>query len=703
MVNPNLRLPYVKHHNHSTSSLQRRKLKELSIPPRAKLPIFLVGQQTAKLFPPLEFDLAQQDNREHNTCRSHSRTGSLTSHIYDDLPLSAVCGTVATALVYDDHSLVSLPPPLGESVKSWQRTKGTEVPFTKLPGKVQQLLGVSPTSEGSLPFQYQHLPYSSAFSDSSSEYSQKSPYSDRNNRSSWLDQRPSPLDEGQPSPTSQPSSFISSQQSQNTKFVDHKIPGQDVQMPQPLQPQRPAPPDVRPSQQITSMYDMLKSGPSEFERGHVKKLMGEEQLDTNRYQLKPIYSRIPSDSARQHQQLTIRTKPSTKRSRVHFSPSFQKRASDMLEGARESFARGVEELSSPVSSRSNQPFFHGPASSDSQGSATPKANTPLTPFPDFHQTSRTQFFPATSPIPENAQSRRKPSTLISRKTSKYRKFGWSTGKHPLKSPHPDPKGNMKTMAYGTAEESDSESTPTKDSGVLSIMANTTMRIAGLSSSRSEMERKNSGTIITNQQRSYHGPATPLPLSPDHTAAYETLPPSPIAENVVATGFATTLRGVAGWKTKEEKREREEKKRQDEKERRRKEILKRGIKFAGEPEIIPGAMVIEEPTYITPTKVPRPPIGTEMRGALNESSPESASTVWPRLGRIGTSSPATPSSSGGRYGAIGEPLSSPSSLLAENWSNFDYERADTHERPTSFVFRPAVERSAASKLDGTEWL
>ncbi|EHK98102.1 hypothetical protein M7I_6152 [Glarea lozoyensis 74030] len=92
---------------------------ELSIPSRAKLPVFLVGEHTASLFPPFEFDLAQQDNREENINRSRSRTGSLTSHIYDDLPLSPICGTVPNTFVYDDHPLVSPRPPLGSSMKTW--------------------------------------------------------------------------------------------------------------------------------------------------------------------------------------------------------------------------------------------------------------------------------------------------------------------------------------------------------------------------------------------------------------------------------------------------------------------------------------------------------------------------------------------------------------------------------------------------------
>jgi hypothetical protein len=708
MVNQNLRLPYVKHHNHSTSSLQRRKPEELSIPPRAKLPVFIVGEQPAKLFLPLEFDLAQRDNREQNTHRSRSRTGSLTSHIYDDLPLSAVCGTVPTAFVYDDHPLVSPRPPLGESMKSWPQMKGgAEVPLTKSLWKVQQLLGVSPTSDGSLPSQYRQKHHISTFSDSSSEYSQKIPLSDPNNRSSWtstkgkiwLEQRPSPLEEGQPAPTSLPSAFISSPQSQNihTKFVDKKFLGQDLQMPQPLRPQRPAPPEVRPSQKMTSMHDMLESRPSDFERGHLKTPTREEVLATNRYQKKPSYSRTPSDPAKQHQQLTIRTKPSTKRSKVHFSPSFKKRASDMLEGARESFARGVEEISSPVSSRSNQNFFQSPTASDYQGSATPKPNTPLTPFPDFHQTSRREFFPDASPILEHAETNHKSPVRVSRKASKYRKFGWNTGKHPLKSPHPDSKGNIKTMVYGSTEERHGGATFTKDSGVLGIIANTKMRIAGLSSSPNEKDRKKSGSIITNHQRSYQGPTTPFPLSTSQHLAHVTLAPSPITENGVAAGIATTLRGVAGWKTKEERRELDEKRSQEEKKRRRREILSRGIKFAGEPEMNPGTMVIERQPYITPAILPKPPVGTEMRGALNESPPRSASAVRPRLGRIGTSSPATPSSAGGKFGAMGEPIPSPSTPLEANWSSH------TYDRPASFVFRPVATRSAESKVDGTEWL
>ncbi|EPE36060.1 hypothetical protein GLAREA_05398 [Glarea lozoyensis ATCC 20868] len=702
MVNSGLRLPYVKHHNHSTSSLERHKLDELSIPSRAKLPVFLVGEHTASLFPPFEFDLAQQDNREENINRSRSRTGSLTSHIYDDLPLSPICGTVPNTFVYDDHPLVSPRPPLGSSMKTWPQMNRGDVPLTQSMEASQQYMRVSAMSERLLPLHYEQLQQSSAFSDSSSEYSQKSPLSDPNNRSSWtslrgkswLDYRTNPAEGGQLSPTSQPAVFSSYQQYPETNMTSASSDRLEPRKPRAIQPPRPAPPEVRSSEQITSVYDMLNTRPSDF---------GIEQRAQPSHEVEPVADRTQSksptsletvNSSKQYQQLTIGTKPSTKRSKVHFSPTIQKRANSLLEGARESFARGVDEISSPVTSRGSQTFFHSPTSSDYQGSPTPTANTPLTPFPDFHSTSQPHFFPSTDPIPESSEAEDKPSALVSPKVPKYRKFGWSTGKHPLKSPHPDYNGTSKTMSYGTAEEDKVDTASSKDGGVLSIIANTTMRIAGLSSSRNEKKRKNSGLIITNHQRTYQGPATPFPLSANESQAYRNMNTSPPTENGVAAGIATTLRGVAGWKTKEERRERKEKKLQAEKEERRREILSRGIKLAGQPTKNLGPMGIDEVPYITPASVPKPPVDTEMRGALYESPPSSAVTIKPGIAGIGASSPATPSSFTNRFGPVGGPLP----LSAGGFGN-----GNASGDVPNYNYSPGVSPTLAPVPDGTEWL
>jgi hypothetical protein len=703
MVNPvGLRLPYVKHHNHSTSSLERHRLEELSIPSRAKLPVFLVGEHTASLFPPFEFDLAQQDNREENINRSRSRTGSLTSHIYEDLPLSPICGTVPTTFVYDEHPLVSPRPALGPSMKTWPQMNGADALPSQSMDTSQQFTRASAMSEKLLPLHYEQLQQNSAFSDSSSEYSQKSPLSDPNNRSSWTSlrgkswaaYRTNLMEGGQLSPTSQPAAYILHQQFPDTNITGAISEGLELRKPRAIQPRRPAPPEVRSSEQITSVYDMLNTRPSDFGIEQPTQPSQEGDPITNRNQSKSQTSREMADSTKQYQQLTIRTRPSTKRSKVHFSPTIQRKANSFLEGARESFARGVDEISSPVTSRSSQTSFHSPTSSDYQGSPTPTANTPLTPFPNFHSTSQPQFFPDSSPIPGNSEADDKPSALVSPKVPRYRKFGWATGKHPLKSPHPDHKGNSKTMTYSAAEEESVDTASTKDNGVLSIIANTTMRIAGLSSSRNEKRRKTNGLIITNHQRTYQGPATPFPLSANESGSYGNMILSPATENGVAAGIASTLRGVAGWKTKEEKREREEKNLQAEKEERRREILSRGIKLAGEPTKNTGPMDIEELPYVTPTSVPKPPVDTEMRGALYESPPSSAVTIKPGIGGLGASSPATPGSFTSRFGPIGEPLPS---------STDGFDRGNASGDGSNFNFSPGVSPTIAPNHDGTEWL
>ena len=306
-------------------------------------------------------------------------------------------------------------------------------PPTKSLGKVHQLMGISPKSDRSFPSQYQLAHQSSAFSDSSSEYSQKSPLYDPNNRNSWassrgrswVEHRPSPLDEGRPSLTSHPAAFISPQQFQDNDYHSNENYGQGTQR---THTRRPAPPEVRPSEQMTSMYDVLNSTPSAFGVGGSPKSNGNDEVLT----YKSSSARRLAETSKQHQQLTIRTQPSTKRTRVHFSPSIQRRASSILEGVKESFSRGVDELSSPGASRSSQSFLYSPTSSDYPGSATPRANTPLTPFPDFHITSQPHFFPEPSTIPEHHQFEVKPLTLVSPKVPRYRKFGWSSGKHPLK-------------------------------------------------------------------------------------------------------------------------------------------------------------------------------------------------------------------------------------------------------------------------------
>ncbi|KAG9238612.1 hypothetical protein BJ875DRAFT_492371 [Amylocarpus encephaloides] len=567
------KLPYVRQRSHSTSSISRRQHEDVAVPQREWKPIVTSTNTCTQGFTSLGPNLGPRVDIQRAD--------------YENLPRKNSDSTPDLLLAEYIHSRLYLELPLYQASRD-----------------IHSLLGVSPALSP-------HHQQSSAFSDSSSNYSQTSLGSDgfESRPTSWMtDYRRSlvrmegeAIEDGLPArslfrPSSNRSSF-QPLRSPQPPSSPRRLASESVRL-----PGRPPGPVSSFSSEVTSLPEILNISKEDHDR------------IVRRYGNKPLPESPKSPKApKHHRNLTIRASDSEGRGKVHWSSSIPRRTSSLISEAKESFSRGIDEISSPISSRFSGVFQSPKWNSSENVISTPRElNTPLHPYPDISPATQNIFFPQDPPTPlitPHPDSPQNPLSAISeasphrathsntprRPFNSSKKFGWNA-RHPLKSPHPSQSfRSSKHQQYSQTHTSSFQDSSSHSPGGKFKDLTSTIKNMGSNKGRHAHHRPQSfpeGTIPPPCAKHPFSstPSTPshrplphsdsLPHTPSLLATQTGTPKSPSPSSTPLSTITTQFRDLLSLKTKEERKAEEDKRIEKQREEFRREILRKGVTVIG---------------------------------------------------------------------------------------------------------------------------